>query len=88
MREADLLPCRYRERSDVAIQRHLRDAFMVLTWSRVQAARVNEERLKKDIDELRGKVSRLHEELAGNNQTWKMAKMDEAERYNREYLEA
>jgi len=49
-----------------------------------EAARVNEERLKKDIDELRGKVSRLHEELAGNNQTWKMAKMDEAERYERE----
>lgn len=34
--------------------------------------------------QLRGKLSRMVEQMSSNDQTWKMAKMDEAERYERE----
>ena len=56
-----------------------------MTWYRCPAvqenAKVNEERLKKEIDDLRGKLLRTSEDMSTNTQTMKMAMMDQADRY-------
>eukprot|EP00284_Hemiselmis_tepida_P012544 CAMPEP_0174927548 /NCGR_PEP_ID=MMETSP1355-20121228/18594_1 /TAXON_ID=464990 /ORGANISM="Hemiselmis tepida, Strain CCMP443" /LENGTH=296 /DNA_ID=CAMNT_0016173657 /DNA_START=11 /DNA_END=897 /DNA_ORIENTATION=- len=49
-----------------------------------EAARKNEERLKKEIDDVRSKLSRSQEDASTAAQTLKMQRMEEAERYERE----
>ena len=49
-----------------------------------EAARKNEERLKKDIDEYRGKLSATTEDLQQTVQRLKMEKQDEAQRLEKE----
>mmetsp|Transcript_611 Transcript_611/g.1410 ORF Transcript_611/g.1410 Transcript_611/m.1410 type:complete len:905 (-) Transcript_611:222-2936(-) len=49
-----------------------------------EAARRNEERLKRDIDEYRGKVSTVSEDMQQTVQQLKIGKHEEAQRYERE----